>query len=127
MASDLFSTVKSYISKVADGEHSPAELANSMNTWIKESTEAIKIKVEEEVERSVSKLGFIKRKEFDELKQELIALKAQLAMAVTSSQAKGSKNSAKKIVKKAAVTVKKKAVARKSAVKKVAKAATKGK
>ena len=127
MASDLFSTVKSYISKVADGEHSPAELANSMNTWIKESTEAIKIKVEEEVERSVSKLGFIKRKEFDELKQELIALRAELAMSVTSSQAKGSKNSAKKIVKKAAVTVKKKAVARKSAVKKVAKAATKGK
>jgi len=75
MANDLFSTVKSYISKVADGERTPAELATAMNAWIKESTESIKIKVEEEVTRSVSKMGFIERAEFDELKAEVARLR----------------------------------------------------
>lgn len=140
MASDLFSTVKTYISKVADGERSPAEIANSANAWIKESTESIKIKVEEEVERSVSKMGFIKRSEFEELKREVAALKAASEKESTSAPIKKAKSSAKKIAKKlgdsakkaaptpaVAAGVKKKAAVKKSAIKKAAKTAAKGK
>lgn len=117
MASDLFSTVKTYISKMADGERSPAELANSINTWIKESTESIKIKVEEEVERSVSKMGFIKRAEFEELKREVAALKA-------ASEKEGATAPIKSAKKKAAI---KKALPKKAAIKKALKAVAKGK
>jgi BMFP domain-containing protein YqiC len=81
MASDLLSTLKSYITKVADGERTPAELAASINTWIKESTESIKLKVEDEVQRSVSKMGFIKRAEFDQLKGELVKLRNEVESA----------------------------------------------
>ena len=71
MAKDLFSTLKVYLTKVADGEHSPAEVATAVNTWVHESAESIKAKIQEEVEKSVSKMGFVKREEFDALKAEL--------------------------------------------------------
>jgi BMFP domain-containing protein YqiC len=135
MASDLLSTLKSYLSKVADGEHTPAELATSINTWIKESTESIKLKVEDEVQRSVSKMGFIKRAEFDELKKELNNVRGELnslkgvKVASTSPKQKApTKKSAvsattSKPVKKKVVstTSAKKSVAKKTAVKKSAK------
>ncbi|MBC7463463.1 MAG: hypothetical protein H7227_04275 [Actinobacteria bacterium] len=106
MANDLLSTLKSYISKVADGEHTPAEVANSVNAWIKESTESVKIKVEEEVTRSVSKMGFIKRAEFDELKAELLSLKASSASSVptASSATKAKVRKTKKTAVKKPVT-----------------------
>jgi hypothetical protein len=68
----------------------------------------LRVKIEDEVERSVSKMGFVKRGEFEALKQEVAALK---------------KGTPKKAVKKA--TVKKTAV--KKAVKKTAKKAAKKK
>jgi len=115
--SDLLSTLKSIANNLQVGNKSATDVADSVNAWIKESGEALKVKIEDEVERSVSKMGFVKRGEFEALKQEVAALK------------KGSpvKKSAKKTpVKKAAVkksaakkTVKK--VAKKSAAKKVAK------
>lgn len=107
MANDLLSTVKSYISKVADGEHTPAELANSINAWIKESTESIKVKVEEEVTRSVSKMGFIKRAEFDELKAEVAKLKVGTSAAPVKAKKKSSpKKAADTVVAKAKSSVK---------------------
>jgi len=64
------------------------------------------VKIEDEVERSVSKMGFVKRGEFEALKQEVAALK------------KGTpKKSAKKTTVKKAV----KKTAKKAAKKKVAK------
>ena len=131
MANDLLSTLKSYISKVADGEHTPAELANSLNAWIKESTESVKIKVEEEVTRSVSKMGFIKRAEFDELKAELLSLKASSASSApttpSATKAKVRKTKQKTAVKKPVTPVARDSAKpkKKVAVKKVAKPAGK--
>ena len=123
MASDLLSTLKTYLTRVADGEHTPAELATSLNTWVRESTETIKIKVEEEVKKSVSRMGFIKRAEFDALKKEVIALREMLAQSprVSKSPTKQSKskvNAKPKVAPKAKLTVsdiKKKPVAAKKA------------
>ena len=112
---DLKATIKSLIENVQLGNKSGTEVASSVNLWLKEGGEALKVKIEDEVERSVSKMGFVKRGEFEALKQEVAALK------------KGKpKKAAKKTAKKATaekVSVKKKATkktAKKTAAKKSA-------
>ena len=99
------------IENVQLGNKSGTEVASSVNLWLKEGGEALKVKIEDEVERSVSKMGFVKRGEFEALKQEVAALK------------KGTPNaSAKKSAKKAATT---KDATKKNPVKKTAKKSAK--
>ena len=121
--SDLKATIRSLIDNVQLGNKSGTEVAQSMNVWLKEGGEALKVKIEDEVERSVSKMGFVKRGEFEALKQEVAALKKSGASASPKKTVKKSaatksaaKKSTQKVVKKAA-----KKVAKKSAVKKVSK------
>ena len=109
--SDFISTLKSFAKNVHLGDKSATDVADSVNAWLKEGGEALKVKIEDEVERSVSKMGFVKRGEFEALKQEVASLK---------------KGTPKKVVKKAAAkkTAVKKAVkktAKKAATKKVVK------
>ena len=107
MANDLFSTLRTYLTKVSEGEKSPAEIAAALNVWVRESGEALKSKIEEEVESSVSKMGFVKREEFDELKRKFDDLTSQSApkkVASTSASTKKSvtkKSSARKVRKSA--------------------------
>jgi BMFP domain-containing protein YqiC len=104
--SDFLSTLKSLSNNVQLGNKTATDVADSVNAWLKEGGEALKVKIEDEVERSVSKMGFVKRGEFEALKQEVAALK------------KGTpKKSAKKTTVKKAV----KKTAKKAAKKKVAK------
>lgn len=122
--SDIKATIKSLIENVQLGNKSGTEVAQSVNVWLKEGGEALKVKIEDEVERSVSKMGFVKRGEFEALKQEVAALKKGGASAKkspakksaakkTGAQKSTAKNSAKKVVKKTAV--------KKTAAKKVSK------
>ena len=123
--SDIKATIKSIIENVQLGKKSGTEVAQSVNVWLKEGGEALKIKIEDEVERSVSKMGFVKRGEFEALKQEVAALKkggAGSSAKKTASKKTASKKSAVKkpaVKKSAKKTVKK--VAKKSASKKVSK------
>ena len=94
-SNDLFATLRTYISKVTEGEKSPAEVAAALNGWARESAEALKSKIHEEVEASVSKMGFVKREEFDALAKQVAALKKK----PTKKAAK--KAPTKKIAKKA--------------------------
>ncbi|MDP1721279.1 MAG: hypothetical protein Q8L08_09855 [Candidatus Nanopelagicaceae bacterium] len=108
MSKDLFSTLRVYLSKINEGEHTPAEVVASLNTWLRESGEAIKLKVEEEVEQAVSKMGFVKQEEFDKLKKDFDALSASFATSKSSAPQKAPakksavKGAVKKVVKKAA-------------------------
>jgi BMFP domain-containing protein YqiC len=104
--SDLLSTLKSLSNNVQLGNKTATDVADSVNAWLKEGGEALKVKIEDEVERSVSKMGFVKRGEFEALKQEVAALK---------------KGTPKKSVKKATVKKAVKKTAKKAAKKKVAK------
>ena len=123
--SDIKATIKSIIENVQLGNKSGTEVAQSVNVWLKEGGEALKIKIEDEVERSVSKMGFVKRGEFEALKQEVAALKkggAGSSAKKTASKKTASKKSAVKkpaVKKSAKKTVKK--VTKKSASKKVSK------
>jgi hypothetical protein len=71
---DLKSTLKSLADSLASGNKSASDVAGSLNLWLKEGSEALRVKIEDEVERSVSKMGFIKRGEFEALKQQVAEL-----------------------------------------------------
>jgi BMFP domain-containing protein YqiC len=107
-SNDLFATLRTYVSKVTEGEKSPAEVAAALNGWARESAEALKAKIHEEVEASVAKMGFVKREEFDRLAAQVAAMKGG-----TSTKTSTKKSPAKKAAPK-------KAAAGKSAVKKSA-------
>lgn len=112
MANDVFSTLRTYLAKVSEGEKSPAEIAAALNVWVRESGEALKSKIEEEVESSVSKMGFVKREEFDELKRKFDAMNSERAPKKAAST--GKKSAPKK-------STTKKSPAKKSPAKKVRK------
>lgn len=103
---DLLSTLKSLSNNVQLGNKTATDVADSVNAWLKEGGEALKVKIEDEVERSVSKMGFVKRGEFEALKQEVAALKK----GTTKKSAK--KATVKRAVKKTAKKVAKKKVAK---------------
>ena len=101
--SDFLSTLKSFANNVQLGNKSATDVADSVNAWIKESSEALKVKIEDEVERSVSKMGFVKRGEFEALKQEVASLKnggKRTTSATRGAKKAPTKKSVKKVVKK---------------------------
>ena len=108
-SNDLFSTLRTYLTKVTEGERTPAEVAAAVNSWARESADALKAKIHEEVESSVAKMGFIKRDEFDRLAAQVAALggKATSSKKAPSKKSDSTKSAAKKVagkkVKKAAV------------------------
>jgi BMFP domain-containing protein YqiC len=111
-SNDLFATLRTYISKVTEGEKSPAEVAAALNGWARESADALKSKIHEEVEASVAKMGFVKREEFDRLAAQVAAMKG----GTTPKKSAEKKSPAKKSAAKK--TAAKKSVAKKKVVKK---------
>ena len=103
--SDFLSTLKSLSNNVQLGNKTATDVADSVNAWLKEGGEALKVKIEDEVERSVSKMGFVKRGEFEALKQEVASLKKG-----TPKKATAKKTAVKKAVKKTAKKLAKKKV-----------------
>ncbi|CAB4711546.1 unannotated protein [freshwater metagenome] len=91
MANDIFSTLRTYLTKVTEGDKSAAEVATALNQWMREGGEALKVKIEDEVERSVSKMGFVKRGEFEALKEEVARLKAAPKKAAPKKRASTTK------------------------------------
>ena len=104
-SNDLFSTLRTYISKVTEGEKSPAEVASALNCWARESADALKSKIHEEVEASVAKIGFVKREEFDRLAAQVAAMKGGSSTKKAAPKKAAAKKSApkKKAVNKKAV------------------------
>ncbi len=110
MANDIYSTLRTYLSKVSDGDKSASEVAAAVNAWMREGGEALKVKIEDEVERSVTKMGFVKRGEFEALKEEVARLKSAPQRASTKDSKPAKKKAKKPSVKKSSVkksTVKK--------------------
>ncbi len=122
MANDLLSALRTYLAKVSSGEKTPQEMAAALNAWARESGESIKQRVEEEVARTVKKMGFAKQEELDRLTREVELLKSKLVVtprgaaspkksapvAKKSSAKKASNKTVKKSTKKAAVKAVKK-------------------
>lgn len=111
---ELFSTLKGYINQLSAGDKSPAEVGSALNDWARDSAESIKSKIQEEVEASVSKMGFIKRDEFESLRERLEKAESEL-LALKSPDEKSpdkkspdkkatTKKSAARVIKKSAAT-----------------------
>lgn len=66
----------------------PVELASQLNGWLQESGEAIRLRVEDEVEKAVTKRGFVKRSEFQKLEARIAALEGKPKLASKKSAAK---------------------------------------
>ena len=100
MANDIFSTLRTYLSKISDGDKNASEVASTVNQWLREGGEALKIKIEDEVERSVSKMGFVKRGEFEALKEEVARLHIQSQVPKTKKAAPTATGTKKSTAKK---------------------------
>jgi len=121
MANDLLSALRTYLSKVSSGEKSPQEVAAALNAWARESGEAIKVRVEEELQRSAKKMGFAKQEDLDRLAREVEVLKSKLDVGGRSGAAPTKKTSTKKSAPQknaAKIPVAKKSTAKKSSGKK---------
>jgi len=105
MSNDLFSSLKTYLTKLSDGEKTPQEVAAALNAWARESADSLKAKIHEEVEAAVLKMGFVKREEFDRL----------LARVDAVAPVKKQSASTKKSAAKKAPTTKKAAPVKKAA------------
>ncbi len=111
-ANEIFSTLKTYFNQLSDGERTPAEVATALNGWAKESAESVKAKIAEEVEATVSKMGFIKREEYDLLLERVSQLESaglKKAKSIAGSKKKSVKDSSK-ISKKPSTKVEAKSV-----------------
>ena len=118
-ANDLFGSLKAYATRVLGDEINPEKSAAAMSGWLKESSDALRDKVEKEVERTVKRLGLAKQSEVSALRKEVAALRRDISGKSEKVTAKKSA-STKSAVKKTAA---KKAAPKKSA-KKVAKKST---
>ena len=99
MSNDLFSSLKTYLTKLSDGEKTPQEVAAALNAWARESADSLKAKIHDEVEATVLKMGFVKREEFDRLlaRVDLIAPVKKVAPGKKkAAPAKKKKSAAKK-------------------------------
>ena len=73
----------------------PVEIASQVNHWLQESGEAIRLRVEDEVEKAVTNRGFVKRSEFLKLEARIAALEGK------NNKVSGKKAKSKKSAKKA--------------------------
>jgi len=122
-ANDLFGSLKAYATRVLGDEINPEKSAAAMSGWLKESSEALRDKVEKEVERTVKRLGLAKQSEVTELRKELVALRREVTGkgAKVNLKKTPAKKAAKKVAKKAAKKSPAKKAAKKSTTKKSSK------
>ena len=82
----------------------PVELAGQVNNWIQESGEALRLRIEDEVEKAVTKRGFVKKTDFQKLEARIAALEGKPVNKSKSGQSgksgKSGKAAQNKIVKK---------------------------
>ena len=120
-ANDLFGSLKAYATRVLGDEINPEKSAAAMSGWLKESGDALRDKVEKEVERTVKRLGLAKQSEVSALRKEVAALRRDISGKSEKVTAKKSA-STKSAVKKTAA---KKAAPKKSAKKATSKSTSK--
>jgi hypothetical protein len=78
----------------------PVELASQLNGWLQESGEALRLRVEDEVEKAVTKRGFVKRSEFQKLEARIAALEGKPKSKPVSKS--GSKSGSNRVTSKSA-------------------------
>lgn len=89
--------LKDNLKRLKDAD--PVEIVEQVNAWVHDSGEAIRLRVEDEVERAVTKRGFVKRSEFLKLEARISELE-NLVGASDGTSAKSSNSMKSKKFKK---------------------------
>jgi len=67
MANDFLSSIRIYAQSLSNGEKSAGEVSAALNHWVKESGEALKEKIESEIESAAIRMGFVRKSDLDSL------------------------------------------------------------
>jgi len=115
--------IKDNLKRLKDAD--PVELAGQVNSWLQESGEALRLRIEDEVEKAVTKRGFVKRSEFLKLEARISDLEGKpknktkpksktriKAKSSSRSEKKQAVNPVKKKATKSAANLSKKGVKR---------------
>jgi hypothetical protein len=116
-STDLIGAFRAYAQKALGNDFNPEKAAAALNSWVKESGDALKIRIERETERAVKKLGLAKESDLHALQEEISDLRKQLGLK--------KKSAAKKPATRRGKTATKKAASKRSAQKSVQKKAKK--
>ena len=91
---DLVGALRAYAQKALGSDFNPEKAAAALNSWVKESGDVLKERIERETERAVKKLGLAKESELLKLREELAALRRELGLKSKANS--GEKKSSKK-------------------------------
>lgn len=91
---DLLGAFRAYAQKALGNDFNPEKAAAALNTWVKESGDALKDRVERETERAVKKLGLAKESDLRALRAEISELRSELGIKTKGKSSGKSKKSA---------------------------------
>jgi len=107
MATDINSILKKYLAALGKSEVSASELTKELRVWVTENGEVVKEKIENRIDETASRMGFVKASDLDNLLARISELESRLPNSKTKIK-KPVKQSVKKAVKKSSGTTKKK-------------------
>jgi hypothetical protein len=107
MATDINSILKKYLAAMGKSEISASELTKDLRVWVVENGEVVKEKIENRIDETASRMGFVKASDLDNLLARISELESRLPESKTKVK-KSVKKSVKKAVKKSSGTTKKK-------------------
>jgi hypothetical protein len=105
MATDINSILKKYLAAMGKSEVSASELTKDLRVWVVENGEVVKEKIENRIDETASRMGFVKVSDLDNLLARISDLESRLP---------DSKTKMKKSVKKSAAASIKKSVKKSS-------------
>jgi polyhydroxyalkanoate synthesis regulator phasin len=126
MATDINSILKKYLAAMGKSEISASELTKDLRVWVVENGEVVKEKIENRIDETASRMGFVKSSDLDnllarisDLESRLPESKTKVTKSIKKSGFSSPNKSAKESVKKSANKSAKKSV--KKSVKKLGK------
>ena len=117
MATDINSILKKYLAAMGKSEISASELTKDLRVWVVENGEVVKEKIENRIDETASRMGFVKSSDLDnllarisDLESRLPESKTKVTKSIKKSGSSSANKSAKKSVKKSANKSAKKSV-----------------
>ena len=85
---DFIGAFRAYAQKAMGNEFNAEKAAAALNSWVKESGEALRDRIERDTERAVKKLGLAKESDLRALADELAQLRKALGIKESTSAKK---------------------------------------
>lgn len=102
---DFIGAFRAYAQKAMGNDFNAEKAAATLNTWVKESGDALKERIERETEKAVKKLGLAKESEVKALQSEVRELQKALGIKKKSMGSEKPKKTKKTSAKKSSKSV----------------------